>query len=205
MSCLCSLTECLDVRKAFGCLYASACGRLWSMGRTGGARYLLAANTAGHRIVQVFGFIGFTTQSQTAAAGLYTVCATKACRGPALGGLGDELGATAPDIHLLKMTCTCINPKNCGVKNGATIGYRSIVRTSSNGDTGAEECRPVPTAWPIGHPMLHLGRLCQRIRRYYKLSALQRGSGRGRSGRCDGHSLPTGFPEIALSGKPPCA
>ena len=71
--------------KGFGSLYASACGRPWSTGRTGGARYLLAASTACPSIVQAFGSIGFTTQSQTAvSAGLYTVCATNACRGQAL-------------------------------------------------------------------------------------------------------------------------
>ena len=77
-----------------------------------------------------------------------------------------------------------------------------IVRTSSNGDTGAEECRLRGRPCPIGHRRLRLGRLCKRLRRYHNLSALRSDSGCGRSGRCDGHSLPTGFPEITFTSKP---
>ena len=82
--------------------------------------------------------------------------------------------------------------------------YRSIDKSSSSSDTGAEDCRPVPTATKAvatGYPMLHLGRLCERLRQYHKVSALQKGSGCGRSGRCDGHSLPTGFAEITFASK----
>ena len=48
--------------------------------------------------------------------------------------------------------------------------------------------------------MLRLGRLCKHFSWYHKLS--RRGSGCGRSGRCDAHSLLTGFPEISFASKP---
>ena len=80
--------------------------------------------------------------------------------------------------------------------------YRSIDRTSGSSDTGAEYCRLRGRLCPIGHPRLRLGRLYERLRQWHKLGGLQRGSRRGRSGGCDGHSLPTGFPEITFASNP---
>ena len=71
--------------------------------------------------------------------------------------------------------------------------------------TSPNRCRLRGRLWPIKHHMLRLGHLCERLRQYHKQSALRRGSGCGRSGRCDGHSLPTGFPEITSASKHLCA
>ena len=65
----------------------------------------------------------------------------------------------------------------------------------------AGRCPPRARLSPTGHPRLCLGRLCDRLCQYHNLSALRRESECGRSGCCDGHSLPTGFPEITFGRK----
>ena len=63
----------------------------------------------------------------------------------------------------------------------------------------AGRCRLRGRLWPIGHPRL---RLCERLGRYHKLGPCRRCNKCGGSGRCDGHSLLTGFPEITFANKP---
>jgi hypothetical protein len=117
--------------------------------------------------------------------------------------LTDQLYARAEIyccLHVPTIYCVCMG--EAALLREDNLVTVLIDSRRPRGVTSADECYEVPTARPpvsYGHFRPRSGCLCERLCKYHDLRALRMCNNCGKSGRCDGHSVKTAFPEITLA------